>query len=184
MNKSDIIKEVTKIVMNEFPENDFKNHTGIVVKNSLYLADKFDNSDKFVLEVAALLHDLGGKRNGWNNHEVTGEQEAEKILTNLNCDKEIIDEVKHCIRNHRSRTSSSDLSINAQILRDADGVSHFMAIPWLFSVALYRNDRDVDKATTWLSKKFERSYNLKLQFEESKELAKPYYNSFKLLFKN
>lgn len=175
-----MIEKIREIVKKEVPLHDWKFHVSIVVKHSIQLAKLFEE-DEEMAEIAALLHDIGGFRRGWENHEVKGAEEAEKILKDLNYSEETIEKIKHCILSHRSDGPSYPETKLAKILRDADALSHFDAVPYLLYVGLYRNNNDVEKAMKWVRDKLERDYNEKICLPESKKIAKEKYEAAKLI---
>ena len=78
-----------------------------------------------VLQLAALLHDIGGLRElkdktGKVCHARESAKMAQKILKNLKYPQEKIDKVIHCILSHRHRTGVKPETKEAKILFDAD----------------------------------------------------------------
>ena len=98
-------------------------HIMRVHKLCLEIAKKEKGVDLEVLEIAALLHDIGRQKEneditGKVDHAIEGAKMAEVILKELNFSK--IDAVKHCILAHRKRTNVTPNTIEAKILFDAD----------------------------------------------------------------
>lgn len=170
-----MIKKLTKLVKKEMIDNDWKYHVSLVVKYAKHLA-KIKHENVKIAEIAALLHDIGGFKYGWKNHEKTGAKEAEKILTKLHLSPKIIKEVKICIESHRTSKNIKPKTKLAEILRDADALSHFDAVPWLISVGMYRL-KNLEKAIKWVVDKLERDYKQKLHLPESKKIAAPKYRA-------
>ena len=83
-------------------------HVERVVKLAMKIG-KIEKADLDVLEVAALLHDIGRKEEmkskGSFCHAEKGAEIARLILGDLKIDKEIIDRICHCIISHRNRNN-------------------------------------------------------------------------------
>ncbi|MFH2136371.1 MAG: HD domain-containing protein [Patescibacteria group bacterium] len=176
-----MIKKLTKLVRAEMIENDWKYHVSLVVKYAKRLA-KIKHENVKIAEIAALLHDIGGFKYGWKNHEKTGAKEAEKILTRLNFSPDIIKEVKICIESHRTSGRVKPKTKLAEILRDADALAHFDAVPWLISIGLYRL-KNLEKTIVWVRNKLENDYKHKLHLPESKKIAAPKYRAAMTILK-
>ncbi len=160
-------------------ENDWKYHVSLVVKYAKHLA-KIKHENVKVAKIAALLHDIGGFKYGWKDHEKTGAKEAEKILIDLNLSPDIIKEVKICIESHRTSGKVKPKTKLSEILRDADALAHFDAVPWLISIGIYRL-KNIEKAIKWVADKLERDYKHKLHLPESKKIAAPKYRAAMLI---
>ena len=130
-----IIEKIKEIVKRECSEEDWKFHILIVVKYAKLLAKKLGVDEKLA-ELGALLHDIGRIRIGGKDHEITGAKEAEKILKELNCPEEIIEEIKHCVEAHGGKIKPRTKI--AEIIANADAMAHFDAIPTLFLAAFKR----------------------------------------------
>jgi uncharacterized protein len=93
----------------------------------LHLAEIFGkelDADLEILRAAALLHDAsgafpdeGGARGG---HEQASAEFARKVLLEEGWEATRIEEVLHCIRSHRFRSTEEPDSLEAKILFDAD----------------------------------------------------------------
>jgi putative nucleotidyltransferase with HDIG domain len=177
MNK---VEKVREIVRKEAGERQWKIHIIPVVKYAKELARKY-KVDEEITELAALLHDIGRLKYGPENHEITGSEEAEKILRKLNYSKEIIEEVKDCIRTHRASKNYPPKTKIAEIIRDADALSHFDVFPYLIRLGLKRNDNDMKEAIKWVQAKLNRDWNNKMHLPESKRLAEEKYKATKLI---
>ncbi|MBW2971974.1 HD domain-containing protein, partial [Candidatus Woesearchaeota archaeon] len=137
--------------------------------------------DEEVTELAALLHDICRVKFGGKDHEITGIPEAEKILKDHNYPQEVIDEVKHCVFTHRASKDNKTETKIAEIIRDADAISHFDAIPYLLKAGLEKNDDEMKKTLEWLSAKLDRDWNNKMHLPESKRLVEEKYKAARLL---
>ena len=158
----------------------FNNHFSSVVKYSKMLAEK-NNADVEVVEIAAWLHDMGSITLGRDNHHLTGSEIAEKKLREFGYPNEKIERVKHCILAHRGSQNIKRETIEAQILADADSMSHFDELAGLFKYqfiigGINFKQREAQKN---VKEKLERSYS-KLS-DSAKKLIKPKYDAAMLL---
>jgi uncharacterized protein len=161
----------------------YNNHFLTVVKYSNILAEKF-NCDKEVVEIAAWLHDLGSVTIGREDHHITGCQIAEKKLKELNYNPDKIEKVKHCILTHRGSKKIKRESIEAEILADADSMSHFDELGGLFKYEFIINGITFKQkeAQKRVKEKLIRSYN-KLS-GSAKKIIKPKYDAAMLILCN
>ena len=92
-----MISQIEKIVKETCQRgrrlDQYKYHVQLVRKYSLKLAKKY-KVNKTVVELAALLHDIGRFKFGEKDHEIFGVKEAEKILRKFDYSTEIIKKVK------------------------------------------------------------------------------------------
>jgi uncharacterized protein len=106
-------------------------HTERVVSLTLHIGKK-EGADLTVLELAALLHDIGRKREdeslGKICHAEEGARLAQKILRRHRISDEIIKNVVHCIRHHRYRKNSKPDTLEAKIIFDADKLDAIGAV--------------------------------------------------------
>ena len=108
------------------------------VKNLALTIGKKEKADLKILEIAALLHDIGRKKemelknkicNGKKYcHAFEGAIEAEKILQDFNLSKDEIDNIVHCVKTHRFRNNDKPESIEAKVLFDADKLDSIGAV--------------------------------------------------------
>lgn len=173
------LAKVRKIARHISSETYWNFHVSLVARHARKLA-KIKKADPDLTELAALLHDIGISLHGNADHEITGALESEKILRRLKIPQNVIDEVKHAITTHRGSKKNKPKTLIAKILRDADALSHFDAIPMLMYYGLREHKQDVGQATKWLSAKLDRTYK-KIHFRESKTLARKKYAAAKLL---
>ncbi|MBQ6470537.1 MAG: HD domain-containing protein [Victivallales bacterium] len=110
-------------------------HTRRVRLNALALARK-EGADLLIVEVAALLHDIGrpqeSRDHGETDHAALGAQMARDILTQLGVtDDRFVAQVTHCIAAHRYRCRNGGLEPStpeARCLFDADKLDSMGAI--------------------------------------------------------
>ncbi|MBT4805745.1 HD domain-containing protein [Candidatus Woesearchaeota archaeon] len=175
-----MIEKVKEAVLKVADEDEWKFHLSLVVKYAKHLA-KIEKVNMEIVELAALLHDIGRIKFGGKDHEITGVPEAEKILKRLDYSDEIIEEVKHCIESHRAGVNRPAKTKIAEIIRDADAISHFDIIPILIQIGLKKYDGDIRKAVKLVHKKIDRDWNNKMHLPESKRLVEEKYKAAKLL---
>jgi len=157
----------------------FECHFVPVVKYSKILGEKL-NADIEILELAAWLHDIGSIIYGRENHHITSCEIAEKKLSELNYPIEKIERIKHCIFAHRGSQDIKRESIEAQIIADADSMSHFDNIVGPLKAALVYEGLNQAEAVNSVKNKLTRSYN-KLS-EEARQIIKPKYDAAIILF--
>jgi len=124
-----IIEEVRKFVEEACNEHTlgkeiYINHFLPVVDYAKLLANG-KGVDLELIEIAALLHDIGSILNGRENHHITGAEIAEKKLTELNYPNDKIQKIKNCILHHRGSIGNSFNSIEEQIIAEADSLTLF-----------------------------------------------------------
>jgi len=169
----------------DFPAQ-FEYHIIPVKKYALKLAKKYKANRK-VVDLGALLHDIGRiTTNSQENHDTEGVKETTKILKRFGYNKEIIDEVNHCVLTHRSRDKKPE-TLEAKIIATADAMSHFDLLPILTACACRIKNIDLHHLTKedigvmykWLNEKIERGWNQKLLLPEAKEMLKKKYQAIR-----
>ncbi len=120
-NKQDIIQKVEEYVGNNLPKSRLKEaylrHIYGVREYAVKLA-KIYNQDKIIIEIAALLHDIGA--DAGKVHAEESAKLAEKFLYTLNLNEEQRKRILECIARH-----SMGCEVNnpeQQIIQDADGI--------------------------------------------------------------
>jgi len=186
MEKKNIIEEIRKFVEEEckkptskYGYEPYKYHFIPVVNYAVELAKKL-NADIEVVELAALLHDIGAIIEGRGNHHITGAEVAEKKLKELGCPIEKVKKIKNCILSHRGSKSLKPDSIEAQIIIDADAMSNFDNLPGIFKAAFIYENQTQGQAKETTRQKLMNTFN-KIIFEESRDLIKPKYDAAMLL---
>ncbi len=110
-------------------------HTRRVRRNALRIAEQ-EPADTLVVEVAALLHDIGrpaeSRDHGKTDHAILGAQMARELLPTLGVTSpDFIDHVANCIASHRYRRRDGvppPASIEARVVFDADKLDSLGAI--------------------------------------------------------
>jgi len=128
------IEEVKKIAQSYFI-NASGCHDWTHIDRVYNLAIKIAPEEKAnvdIVKIAAYLHDIGRKEEmeskGSFCHAERGSELAGEILSKLNLDKDIIDNVKHCILSHRSNDKYRPETIEAKVLFDADKLDSIGAV--------------------------------------------------------
>lgn len=106
-------------------------HTERVYRLCLRIGRK-EKADLRILELAALLHDIGreeeDRSNGKICHGRTGAALAQVILERHGLDRASVRAVVHCIRTHRFRKRAVPRTLEARILFDADKLDSIGAV--------------------------------------------------------
>ena len=175
------VKESAASKENKFTYGHWTNHVKKVVVYAQFLAEK-QHGDTEICEIAALLHDIAqysGNTDSNNIHHIEGAKIAGQILMELNYPEEGIERVKKCILNHRGSVLKPAESIEEQIIKDADAMSHFDTIPSLFKVAFRVLKLTENDAGSWVRDKIERDWT-KIS-DQSKPYISDKYEAVKLL---
>jgi uncharacterized protein len=132
-------------------------HTERVLRLCLRIGRK-EGADLGVLELAALLHDIGreaeDRSRGRICHARSGAALAKEILDKNGCDATTVRAVIAAIRTHRFRRGAAPRTLEARILFDADKLDSIGAVgigrAFLFAgeVGARLHDRTVDVAKT------------------------------------
>lgn len=106
-------------------------HVERVRKIAMHIG-KIEKADLFVLEAAALMHDIGRDREvqsrGKICHAKAGGEIAVGILRKFNIENEIIEKIFHCIVAHRNKTIEKPQTLEAKIIFDADKLDSIGAV--------------------------------------------------------
>lgn len=106
-------------------------HTERVLNLALHIG-KVEGANLEIIELAALLHDIGRHKEtetmGELCHAEEGAKIARKILKENKINDNVIEKVSHCIENHRFRRNKKPESLEAKILFDADKLDSIGAV--------------------------------------------------------
>lgn len=93
---------------------------------------KKEKADLSILSVACLLHDIGRKEEmksrGKFCHAERGAEMADRILYKYQLDRDIVDNILHCIITHRYRNAHIPVTIEAKVLFDSDKLDSIGAV--------------------------------------------------------
>lgn len=132
MNKSKIIEEVKKYVRKNMEGESTGHdwwHSWRVWKLSKKIAKK-EGGDLFIIELAALLHDIADWK-FYGGSVKTGVEKTKRLLNKLNIAQETIDHICHIIKNISFRGAGVKNRINTKegmIVQDADRLDVLGAI--------------------------------------------------------
>ncbi len=106
-------------------------HTERVLRLCLRIGRK-EQADLTVLELAALLHDIGRAEEDASSgrvcHGRAGAVLAKELLERRGLDPGLVREVVHCIRTHRFRKRAAPQTLEARVLFDADKLDSIGAV--------------------------------------------------------
>ncbi|XLQ20119.1 MAG: HD domain-containing protein [Candidatus Moraniibacteriota bacterium] len=112
-------------------------HVERVKKLAISIGEEED-ADLQIIEIAALLHDIGRKEefackgkkeNGIKFcHAIEGAKEAGKLLSDFDIDEKSINNIVHCISSHRFRNEEAPETLEAKVLFDADKLDSIGAV--------------------------------------------------------
>lgn len=139
------------------------NHIQLVRKYALQLAE-IEGADKFVAEVAALLHDVG-KYQGREGHAERSYELSKEFLKGLDIDNKKVNLILNCIRFHGSKHSAEEHELEVKIIQCADALGTIFDEEWQD-----RSRKTLDKET--LLGLFDKTYN-KINLLSAKKIAKP-----------
>lgn len=126
MDKRRLIEEAERFMRKNVPKSRqtkegsgelYFDHVLGARKYALRLA-KIYNADKFIVEMASLLHDIGadaGKIHAYKSAKI-----ARKFLSKFEISEKIKEKIIKCIETHS--TGSKTETIEQQIIQDADGI--------------------------------------------------------------
>ncbi len=161
-----------------------------------------EKADPFIVEVAALLHDVArfdeDKSGGKLCHAALGAETAGRFLASIGLDPERTARVVHCIAAHRFRNGLRPETVEAKVLYDADKLDSIGAIgigrAFLFSgeVGARLHNPDIDVRSTRAYSEEDTAYRefvVKLQYvresmltREGRRLAKGRHDFMKEFF--
>ena len=135
MNRQEIIRKTESFVQDTLQGSEAGHdwsHIQRVVRNARTIAAG-EKADPFVIELAALLHDIADSK-FHNGNEELGPERSERFLKGLDLPSELVDHVVNIVRNvsfknelDPSKEDSFD-SIELQVLKDADRLDAMGAI--------------------------------------------------------
>lgn len=112
------------------PAHDW-HHVRRVERLAKTLGDQYEAADPTILELAALLHDIGRGREDRgkiDDHARWGAREARRLLADAGVDADRIEAVCHAIRTHRYSSGPEPETLDARLLSDADNLDALGAV--------------------------------------------------------
>ncbi|MFW9998562.1 MAG: HD domain-containing protein [Candidatus Hodarchaeota archaeon] len=148
-------------------------HVERVLKICLQLGKKL-NANLLILEISALLHDIGRKlkknSSSTENHAELSAELALKFLKSYDfkLSQEDFDNIIHCIRSHSFSNNSNPITIEAKILSDADKLDALGAIGLYRTIGFtIKNQGGIEEVIKHLENKI-----LKLKDQMNLEISK------------
>ncbi|VVB74478.1 HD domain protein [Candidatus Tiddalikarchaeum anstoanum] len=126
------------------------NHISLVRDFALKLAEA-EHADKLVVEVAAILHDIGYSE-GKEDHNITSYNLAKEFLKSINLPLDKKELILKCILNHGGKFSDIKDSIEAKIIQSADGLAIIFDDAWKKYENKYLTSDEKDELKFFLSK--------------------------------
>jgi len=128
-NEREIIEEVSNFVqevVSQYDSGHGWSHIERVVRLALHIHDCEERGDRFVIEIGAMMHDVGDHK--FAVHD--GPVEIQKLLGSLGVDRAVIDEVININENISFSKGNHHAvkSIELQIVQDADRLDAMGAI--------------------------------------------------------
>jgi uncharacterized protein len=111
----------------KYPFRDRFEHTMRVYRWAIKLQNKL-GGDLEIISLAALLHDVGWDEKEEISHAVVGAQMAADFLVEMDYDPAKIGRVCEIIRRHEDQDTEDELSLECQIVMDADLLDELGAI--------------------------------------------------------
>ena len=129
MNKSLIIEETKSFVRDKL-KNDGSGHDWYHIERvynmAMYIGER-ENADMFIVEMAALLHDI----DDWKFSDIYNTSTTESFLKSVGVDKEAFDDIMNIIKTMSFKggvVSSKQNTIEGKIVQDADRLDALGAI--------------------------------------------------------
>ncbi len=147
----------------------WEQHISFVVKEALYLAEKY-GADPEIVELGAMLHDIALMANcgSRKDHHINGQFIAEQLLSEMNYPNDKAEKVLGCILHHRSSTYAEN--IEELCVSDADIMAHYDNIPMCFNAAFKANIISIKALKQYFSHDYEElSDNSKILFKQRYE---------------
>ena len=162
-----------------YSDTDWKYHILPVLNYSKALADELGANIK-IIEYSAVLHDIGRVKFGPENHNLTSADEAEGILASENLTESELSLILNCIRSHGGSKEHPTDSIEAEIIKNADAMSHYDVFPTFF-MGRDRTDMNIVERVSWTRRKFTKNWERKLTLPAAKKAVEKKHESIILL---
>lgn len=154
----DLIEKTREFVVSFLegePSSHDMTHINRVKSLCLEIREK-EGGDPLVLQLAALLHDVGviKEHEEGGDHAVYSADIASEFLSKAGLGKELIEAVTNCIRTHRFSAGKSPETLEARILQDADrldalgAVGIFRAVLSMGALRMLKHTTGMDKGSS------------------------------------
>ncbi len=163
-----LIEKFAKILCKEYKDDPklWENHVQLVRKYALRLA-KVEKADKEVVEIAALLHDIG-KSKGRKGHAERS-YELSKCLDLPEKKKELI---LKCIKKHGCKRSDKKDELEVKIIQAADALGTLFDEKWQEYSRKTMSKKELSKVYDKTMKKIRLKSGLKIAEPQIKKLRK------------
>jgi len=154
----------------------WQNHIQLTRKYCIKLA-KIEKANRKVLEIAALLHDIG-KYKGKENHHITSCKISKDFLKNLkspDLSEKNKDLILKCIFKHRTRFSKENNELEVRIIQSADVLGTLFDDEWQEHCRKTKTKKDI-------LAKYKKAMN-KINLESARKIAKPQIEKLNRLLK-
>lgn len=174
MDKEKILQETENFMRGNVPKSrltsdgsdeNYLTHVLGVRKFGIHLVEVY-KADRFVVEMAALLHDVGadaGKKHAFESARI-----AKDFLLQFDIPQEIQKKIIGCIETH-SRDSITE-TLEQQIIQDADGISFYTGLGYKFYFGKKKAIHSLEKAKELTRAKI-KDMMAKVKTEEGIKLA-------------
>lgn len=149
----------------------WEGHTQLVRQYAVRLAE-IEGADRQVVELAALLHDIG-KCKGHPDHQIHSVDLAEELLDTLDFSESKKTLILKCILTHRTQSCNEETELELKIVQSADMLGTLFAHEW--------QEHSVSRETLL---KIERKAAKKLKLESARSLAAPQLEKLRKLLKS
>ena len=185
---NDLVKKVEEFYKNNVPvsrkpDEQYFGHVEAVRKYALELGKEYA-ADLLVLEMAALLHDVGADAGAV--HAEKSAEISKKFLAKEGVDEKLTERILSAIIHHSMSKNGGKLEevcLEDQILRDADAIGFFeFSVPYFLQEGI-DEFKDVQKAKEFCLGKIA-GMKEKIETEKGLELARQRYDSAKKIIIN
>lgn len=159
------------------------NHVIWVSKKTAELCTKY-GGDPEVAVASALLHDIADSvmHRSESGHEIESISIARRILVESAYDDDEIEIiVGDILPKHSCRDGNIPESLEGKIMATADALAHFETGFYLHAFSHGAVGGDYETMKLWMSKKLDKDFFVKIQFEEIREQIRPAYETLKSL---
>jgi len=170
IDEEKIVEAAEKYFLENIPssriQESYLNHVRGTKRYALMLADIY-SADRFIVEVAALLHDVGA--DAGKGHPKEGAKIAREFLTKFDIPEDTLTRIIKCIENHAMGIDVDNLE--EQIIQDADGLIFLEDTFKYFGKKARDKGIPVEEEKEWVKNKT-KGMMAKIKTEEGVRLAK------------
>lgn len=176
MDKNKIVQEAEEFMRENIPRSrvteegsgeSYLRHVFGARKHVLKFAEVY-KADKFIVEIAALLHDVGA--DSVKDHADEGAKISAKFLSKFDISDQIKEKIIKCIERHSMGSKTE--TIGEQVIQDADGII-FIEDTYKFYFEKQKQEFPLEEARKLSIEKTQGMLS-KIKTEEGKKLAKKF----------